>query len=224
MMSAKSSAGVARARPGARGAVHQLQAIGNEARLEHAVARFLDELGDVDAHRTGERAAPAQRAGVINKPFPLLEFSDRHLGRDAEEPVDRRERTGMTVIGLLERPQLVDRRVAGIAGRHVEMAGVGAHAAAHARFQMRGGDRPELVDEAPHRRVATVRVAHIALGVVGNAGGGCLGGHSAAPRCPMRMPVIPRENTNRNACISLPNGNQMKKAQRLRICRVSSVS
>ena len=130
----------------------------------------------------------------------------------------------MAMIGLLEGPELVDRRVDRIAGRHIEVAGVGAHAAAHAGFEMGGGDRAELVDEAAHRGVATVRLAHVALGVVGNAGGGCLGGHSAAPLCPKRIPVIPRENTNRNACISLPNGNQMKKAQRLKMCRVSSVS
>ena len=46
---------------------------------------------------------------------------------------------------------------------------------------MGGGDRAELVDEAAHRGVAPVGVAHFDLRVVRNAGGGCLGGHSAAP-------------------------------------------
>ncbi len=223
-MSAKSSAGVAGARPGAGGPIHELEAVRRQPRLVQSVARLLDELGDVDAHRAGERAAAAQRAGVVDETLPFLELGNRHLGRDPKEPVDRRERAGVAVIGLLEGPQLVNRRVGRVLRRHIEVAGVGAHAAAHAGLEMRRGDRAELVDEAVHRGVAPIHVAHVALDVVGDARGGRLGGHMAAPLCPMRTPVMARENTNRKACISLPNGNQVKNAQRLRRWRVSRVS
>ncbi len=49
-------------------------------------------------------------------------------------------------------------------------------------------------------------------------------GHSSAPLCLKRMPVAAREKMNRNACISLPNGNQMKNTQTLRMWTASSVS
>jgi hypothetical protein len=141
-----------RTAPGARRAIHQLQAVGDQPRLEQAVARFLDELGDVDAHRAGEGAASAQGAGVEDQPLPFLQLLDRHPRRQAEQPIERREWPGVAMIGLFEGPELVDRRVLGVSRRDVEVTGVGAHAAAHAGFHVGGGERAELGDEAAHRR------------------------------------------------------------------------
>ncbi len=77
---------------------------------------------------------------------------------------------------------------------------------------------------AARNGVAPRLIGHLALRVVGNAGGGGFGGHSSAPLCPRRTPVMPREKANRKACISFPNGNQIRKTQIDRMCSASVVS
>ena len=213
-----------RAAPGLGGAIHQLQAVGNQAGAIHAVARFLDQFGDVYAHRTGEGAAAAQAARVEQQRLPFLQHVDPDAGAYAEQAVQRRERPDMVVIGLFERLQLVDRRIFRIAGRDVVLAGRGAHAATDAGVHVDRRGFRKVADKSLHGRVAAGEVGPVALHVIGDAGGCGLGGHSCAPLWLKRMPVAPRENTNRKACMSLPKGNQIRKTQMLRICSASSVS
>ena len=109
-----------RAAPGFRGPVHQFQAIWHEAGLVHAVPRLLDQFGNVDAHRAGERAAPAEGASVEEQRLPFLPASRCRHWSQSQQPVERREGADMAMISLFERLELVDRRVFRIAGRDID--------------------------------------------------------------------------------------------------------
>ncbi len=106
------------------GAVHQRQSFGHQAGLEHAVAGFLHELRDVDAHRAHRGAAAAQGAGVVDQLLPLLQLVDAGLLDQAERTNQRRERARLAKVGAPERLELVHRRVLGVTrwsgrnGRH----------------------------------------------------------------------------------------------------------
>jgi hypothetical protein len=200
--------------------VHQRQALRDQPGLEHAVARFLDELGDIDAHRADDRAAPAHRAGVVDQFLPALQLLDRELAAQAERTNDRRERAHFAEIRTAEWFQLVDRGVLRIARADVEMARLRAEPAAHAALDVQRGGDAELAHETLHRGVDPCRVGSLALLVVRRD----RRVHSATPRWLKRMPVAPRENTNRNACISLPNGNQIRSAAMLSTWTASRVS
>ena len=45
--------------------------------------------------------------------------------------------------------------------------------------------------------------------------------HNLTPRWLNRTPVAPREKTNKNACISLPNGNQTSSSSSVSRCNAS---
>ncbi len=210
-----------RAAPLPRGAVHQRQALGHQPGGVHAVACLLDQLGNVDAHRADHRAAPAHVARVVDQLLPLLQVVDRRSRHQVQRAHQRCERAGLALVGAAEQLQLVDRRVLRLAGGDVEVAGLGAHPTAHAGLHVKRGRDAELANEAAHGSLHALGVALRALAV---EGGGGRGRHTSTPRWLKRIPVAPRDSTNRKACISFPNGNQTSSAAMLSTCSASIVS
>ncbi len=154
------------------GAVHQCQPLGDQTGLEHAVARFLHQLRDVDAHRADRGAATAHRARVVQQLLPVLQIGNAGLFDQSQCAHDGRKRAGLAPIGAAQQFQLADGRVLGVSGGHVEMAGFGAQAAMYAGFEVHGRGAAKLAHEAAHRRVDPFLVALRALPVEGRRGGG----------------------------------------------------
>ena len=210
----------------------------DQARLEHAVPRHRDEAGDVDTHRADERAAAADRAAVVQQVLPFLELLDRHRLLEAEQPVEERERSRFPLVGLLEQLDLPDRRIPGIVRAHVEVTGIGAHAAMQATVQVGGRLRIEVLHEMMHRLLDALFRAHVTLNVVANlrrlvsqsfgfpihgvSSVDC--GHVRAPLRSNTMPVVPRVTNTRKVCPSLPKGSQIISTTTERMWIASSVS
>jgi hypothetical protein len=117
-------------------------------------------------------------------------------------PNQRRQRAGLAQVGAAKRFELVDRRVLRVARGHVEVAGLGAQAAAHAASRCSAAVTPNSRDEAAHGGVDARLVGQGALLV--EAGGFCCGNssaHSLTPRWLKRMPVAcrARRRTGRRA-------------------------
>src|SRR5574340_1136268 len=116
-------------------------AVGHMARHRHALAELADHVDDVVAHRTDQRAAPAQGAAVVDQFLPLVELRIRHRLRQAEHLLQPAEQRVFLLVDAAQWLNLVDRRVLGIAGLRVEQAGLGAQAAMHAGIEIAGDRR-----------------------------------------------------------------------------------
>ena len=103
-----------------------------EPGLDEGLAGLADDGGDVDAHGTDGRAAPAHGAGVEQQFFPFLQIG---FG-DARRKSQPCQRIFLAAIGLGDREEFVGRGVPGIARGFMEVAGIGALPAMHAGFQI----------------------------------------------------------------------------------------
>lgn len=206
-----SSAGAAVTRMSARSSP-----VGHQPGLEHAVVRLLHQLGNVDAHRAGHGAAAAQGAGVVQQFLPLRQVSQ---GRQLDQPErahQRRQRAGLAQVGAAKRFELVDRRVLGVTGGDIEVAGVSAQAAAHARLQVQRGGDADLGHEGVHGKIGARFLGWLNGFFVSDSGA-----HTFTPRWLKRMPVAPREKKDSKACISLPKGNQTSSNSSVSRCTTS---
>ena len=129
----------------------RVQLVRNQACGEHGMARLRDQAGDVDAHRADERAAPAHRARVVQQLLPLAKFIRADL---------------FPLPGFRERLELPDGRVLRIVAGRVEVARLGAMAAADARLEIGGIGARHVAREGLHRVLYALRVRCVALLVV----------------------------------------------------------
>ncbi len=127
-----------------------VQLLRGKARIEHGVARLLDERGDIDAHGADQAAAAAHVAAVEQQMLPMLQLIRRHLALQPEQLEQRSERARLALVGLLEGLHLPDRRVLRILGGDVEMTGVRADAAVNAGLEPKGAERADFLRKALH--------------------------------------------------------------------------
>ncbi len=183
-----------------------------QAGHEHAVARHGNEPGDVDTHRADQRAAPADRAAVVQQVLPFLELVDGDFLLEAEQAIEERERPCLALVGLLEQLELPDRRVPRIIGAHMEVAGIRTHAAMETAIEIGGRLRVEVLDEMMHCFFNALFRLHVTLDIVTNLGrlvGQPFGftiewmsavnsGHVFAPLRSNTIPVVPLVTNTRN--------------------------
>ena len=211
---------------------HLVQLRRHQPGIEHAVTGLAHQGGDVDAHGADHGTAPAHGAGVVEQLLPLLQLVHGHLAREPQPAADETEWAHLALVGALERLQLVDRRVLGVAGLAIEMAGLGALPAADAGVEVGGGDGADILNEVGHGAVDALRVGQLALLVVtgrarlGTVRRGIGGGltHTSVPLCAACAPRKPRENRKVKVCMSLPNGSQMNSSSTVSKCRASTFS